>query len=146
MVSTLRDKGKVLIPVFALGRTQELLLLLDEYWEKNSIYRNYGKVYYLNSFARRSNKLFEENTNMMNDRIKKSIEQDGRNPFIFRHVEIPSRAEDWLNVEVNQQPPCVILCSPAMMETGVSRKVLEKIADGEKNKVILTGYCMAVGK
>ena len=82
---------------------------------------------------------------MMNDRIKKSIEQDGRNPFIFRHVEIPNRAEDWLNVDINQQPPCVILCSPAMMETGVSRKVLEKIADGEKNKVILTGYCMAVG-
>ena len=29
--------GKVLVPVFAVGRAQELLVLLDEYWERTNL-------------------------------------------------------------------------------------------------------------
>lgn len=38
----------------------------------------------------------------------------------------------------------MVLCSPAMMENGTSRTVLEMLAGNENNLVILTGYCMAV--
>ena len=45
ITSTLDRNGRVLMPVFALGRAQELLLILDEYWHKHSEYRQYPIFY-----------------------------------------------------------------------------------------------------
>lgn len=143
MASTLNKRGKVLIPVFALGRTQELLLLLDEYWETHSAMKRLGSIVYLNTLAKKSMILFKESINMMNNSIRNAISD--RNPFDFRNVTIPDKVDEWLAGDWGKLPPCVILCSPAMMENGTSRAVLEKLAPGENNLVILTGYCMVVG-
>ena len=59
MFETLRKRGKVLMPVFALGRTQELLLLLDEYWEKHPEMKRHGNIVYLNTLAKKSMMLFQ---------------------------------------------------------------------------------------
>lgn len=144
VATTLNKRGKVLIPVFALGRTQELLLLLDEYWESHSQMKRLGSIVYLNTLAKKSMILFKESINMMNNSIRNAISD--RNPFDFRNVTIPDKVDEWLAGDLGKQPPCVILCSPAMMENGTSRAVLEKLAPGENNLVILTGYCMVVGE
>ena len=47
------------MPVFALGRTQELLLLLDEYWEKHTEMKRHGNIVYLNTLAKKSMMLFK---------------------------------------------------------------------------------------
>ena len=47
------------MPVFALGRTQELLLLLDEYWEKHPEMKRHGNIVYLNTLAQKSMMLFK---------------------------------------------------------------------------------------
>ena len=57
---------------------------------------------------------------------------------------MPDKVDEWLSTDLSKISPCVILCSPAMMENGTSRMVLEKLASGENNRVILTGYCMVV--
>ena len=44
--------GRCLIPVFALGRAQELLLILDEYWSKNHQLQSYP-IYYASSLAKK---------------------------------------------------------------------------------------------
>ena len=48
----------MLLPVFALGRTQELLLLLNEYWDLNPEMKRIGKIIYLNQLAVKSMYLF----------------------------------------------------------------------------------------
>ncbi len=75
--------GRCLLPVFALGRAQELLLILDEYWEAHPRLRNIP-IYYASSLARRSMHVFRTYINMMNDKIKKQF--DISNPFDFRHI------------------------------------------------------------
>lgn len=85
---------------------------------------------------------------MMNESIRMQ-----ENPFDLPNVDIPDPIDSvspfflphrqFLR-DFNKLPPCVILCSPAMMENGTSRDVLERMASGENNLVILTGYCMAV--
>ena len=57
---------------------------------------------------------------------------------------MPDKVDEWLSTDLSKISPCVILCSPAMMDNGTSRMVLEKLASGENNRVILTGYCMVV--
>ena len=89
---------------------------------------------------------------MMNQTIRSRIQD--HNPFDLPNVEIPDNVEEvikkildhkqWLDQEF-PKTSCVVLCSPAMMENGTSRTVLEMLAGNENNLVILTGYCMAVG-
>ena len=90
---------------------------------------------------------------MMNQSIRSQVRD--HNPFDLPNVEIPDNVEEvildflfllqWLDQEF-PKTSCVVLCSPAMMENGTSRLVLEQMADNENNLVILTGYCMAVSR
>ena len=69
-VDTLRKRGKVLIPVFALGRTQELLLLLNEYWEKHPEISRHGNIVYLNPLAKKSMMLFQAHKHTILSRLE----------------------------------------------------------------------------
>lgn len=102
MASTLNKRGKVLIPVFALGRTQELLLLLDEYWETHSAMKRLGSIVYLNTLAKKSMILFKESINMMNNSIRNAISD--RNPFDFRNVTIPDKVDEWVGGRLGETP------------------------------------------
>lgn len=50
--------GRCLIPVFALGRAQELLLILDEYWQKHPELENIP-IYYASVLAKRCMAVFQ---------------------------------------------------------------------------------------
>ena len=58
-MDTLRTRGKDLTPEVARGRTQELLLLLNEYWEKHPEISRHGNIVYLNPLAKKSMMLFQ---------------------------------------------------------------------------------------
>jgi cleavage and polyadenylation specificity factor subunit 3 len=75
--------GRCLLPVFALGRAQELLLILDEYWDSH---KNLQKIpiYYASSLAQKCMKIFRTYVNYMNDKIRKQF--DISNPFVFKYI------------------------------------------------------------
>ena len=50
--------GRCLIPVFALGRAQELLLILDEYWQQNPKIRHVP-IYYASALAKKCLQVYE---------------------------------------------------------------------------------------
>jgi len=51
-------RGKALLPVFALGRAQELLLILDEFWAANPQLHNIP-VYYASALAKKTLAVFQ---------------------------------------------------------------------------------------
>lgn len=52
--SIVRRGGRCLIPVFAVGRAQELLLILDEYWERNAELRSSKiPIYFASQLAKK---------------------------------------------------------------------------------------------
>ncbi|KAJ1673723.1 endoribonuclease ysh1, partial [Spiromyces aspiralis] len=75
--------GRCLMPVFALGRTQELLLILDEYWSKHPEVESVP-IYFASSLAKRCMAVFQTYIHMMNDHIKKQFQKS--NPFRFKHI------------------------------------------------------------
>jgi len=75
--------GRCLIPVFALGRAQELLLILDEYWGQHSELHDIP-IYYASSLAKKCMSVYQTYVNAMNSRIQKQIAIS--NPFVFKHV------------------------------------------------------------
>lgn len=103
--------GRVLMPVFALGRAQELLLILDEYWEKHPQFQTYP-IYYASNLARKCMDVYRTYINTMNDKIKKAMfEGDGRNPWDFRWVRSLKTIDRFEDVG-----GCVMLASPGMMQ------------------------------
>lgn len=124
--------GRCLIPIFALGRAQELLLILDEYWQSHKELQSVP-VYYASSLAKKCLAVYQTYVNMMNERIKKQIAVS--NPFIFKYV---SNLKNTKNFE--DSGPCVMMASPAMLQSGFSRELFEMWCPSPKNGVIIPGY------
>ena len=75
--------GRCLIPVFALGRAQELLLILDEYWAAHPELHEIP-IYYASSLAKKCMAVYQTFVNAMNERIRRQIAVN--NPFVFKHI------------------------------------------------------------
>jgi len=137
--------GRVLMPVFALGRAQELLLILDDYWARHPEYQKIP-IYYASNLARRCMVVYQTYVSAMNDNIKRlfrermaeaelagDVEKGG--PWDFRFVRSLKNLERFDDVG-----GCVVLASPGMLQSGVSRDLLERWAPSDRNGVVITGY------
>jgi cleavage and polyadenylation specificity factor subunit 3 len=58
------------MPVFALGRAQELLLILNEYWAANPQLVGNVPIYYQGNLANRALSVFNTHRNMMGDKLR----------------------------------------------------------------------------
>jgi len=126
--------GRCLIPVFALGRAQELLLILDEYWRgRRDLHR--VPVFYASKLAARALRVYQTYINMMNEHIRRQM--DVRNPFRFSHVANMGSVDD-----VDDVGPCVVLASPGMLQSGVSRQLFDRWCTDPRNGVIIAGYAV----
>ncbi|ANZ73611.1 BA75_01543T0 [Komagataella pastoris] len=132
--STLANGGRVLMPVFALGRAQELLLILDEYWSQHQDLENI-KVYYASDLARKCLAVYQTYINMMNENIRKKFRDTNKNPFQFQYIKNIKNLSKFDDFQ-----PSVVVASPGMLQNGVSRALLEKWAPDPRNTLIMTGY------
>ncbi|KIX07893.1 uncharacterized protein Z518_02547 [Rhinocladiella mackenziei CBS 650.93] len=139
--------GKVLMPVFALGRAQELLLILEDYWQRHPELQKIP-IYYTGNTARKCMVVYQTYINAMNDNIKRifrermaEAEASGNakgvsaGPWDFRFVRSLRNLDRFDDVG-----GCVMLASPGMLQSGMSRILLERWAPDQRNGVIMTGY------
>lgn len=129
-----RRGGKCLLPVFALGRAQELLLILDEYWESCRDLQGIP-IYYASALAKRCMAVYQTYLNMMNDKIQRMAEIS--NPFHFKHVQSIKNVEAY-----EDRGPCVMMASPGMLQNGLSRDLFEMWCGDRRNGCIIPGYCV----
>jgi len=145
ITSILNRGGRVLMPVFALGRAQELLLILDEYWSRHPDFQKIP-IYYASNLARKCMVVYQTYVGAMNDNIKRlfrermaEAEQAGdvgkSGPWDFRFIRSLKNLERFDDVG-----GCVMLASPGMLQNGVSRELLERWAPSDRNGVVITGY------
>ncbi|KAI5208846.1 Metallo-hydrolase/oxidoreductase [Aureobasidium subglaciale] len=147
LTGVLNRGGRVLMPVFAIGRAQELLLILEDYWNRHPEYRKYP-IYYASNLAKKCMLVYQTYIDAMNDNIKSMFQNrlaqtaDGSNgeagaggPWDFRWIRNLKSLDRFDDVG-----GCVMLASPGMLQNGVSRALLERWAPDPKNGVIVTGY------
>ncbi|KAK2174225.1 hypothetical protein NP493_817g02008 [Ridgeia piscesae] len=126
--------GRCLIPVFALGRAQELLLILDEYWGNHPELHDIP-IYYASSLAKKCMSVYQTYINAMNDRIRKQIAVS--NPFVFKHISNLKSMDHFEDIG-----PSVVMASPGMMQSGLSRELFENWCTDKRNGCIIAGYCV----
>ncbi|KAI9752744.1 MAG: endoribonuclease ysh1 [Chaenotheca gracillima] len=137
--------GRVLMPVFALGNAQELMLILDEYWSRHPELEK-TPIYYASNLARKCMVVYQTYIGAMNDNIKRIFRErmaEAENtrhgsqggPWDFKYI----RALKDLG-RFDDVGSCVVLANPGMLQPGISRELLERWAPDPKNGVIITGF------
>ncbi|XP_068634489.1 cleavage and polyadenylation specificity factor subunit 3-I-like [Aristolochia californica] len=130
--SIISQGGRVLIPAFALGRAQELLLILDEYWSNHPELHNIP-IYYASPLAKRCIAVYQTYINAMNDRIRNQFANS--NPFDFKHISPLKSIENFDDVG-----PSVVMASPSGLQSGLSRQLFDKWCSDKKNACVIPGY------
>uniref|UniRef100_A0A2N9HNT7 Metallo-beta-lactamase domain-containing protein n=1 Tax=Fagus sylvatica TaxID=28930 RepID=A0A2N9HNT7_FAGSY len=133
--STISGGGRVLIPVFALGRAQELLLILDEYWSNHPELKDIP-IFYASPLAKRCLTVYETYIHSMNDRIRTQHAAKS-NPFVFKHIS-PLKSIDGFN----DVGPSVVMASPGGLQSGLSRQLFDKWCLDRKNACVIPGYAV----
>ncbi|GMP93209.1 hypothetical protein CsSME_00043145 [Camellia sinensis var. sinensis] len=121
--------GKVLIPTFALGRAQELCILLDDYWERMDLK---VPIYFSAGLTIQANMYYKMLINWTSQKVKDTYAT--RNAFDFKNVSNFDRSL------INAPGPCVLFATPGMISGGFSLEVFKQWAPYEANLVTLPGY------
>jgi len=132
---TLGNKGKVLIPVPAVGRAQEIMLIIDGYMRKGLIKEAPVFIEGMISEATAIHTAYPE---YLARDIRNSILHEGINPFqseYFTIVEHPSARE-----EIIEGRECIILATSGMLEGGPVIEYFKRLAPDKKNTIIFVSY------
>ncbi|KAI6678774.1 hypothetical protein NL676_039570 [Syzygium grande] len=130
--STVSQGGRVLIPAFALGRAQELLLILDEFWSNHPELHNIP-IYYASPLAKKCMAVYQTYINSMNERIRSQFATS--NPFDFKHISPLKSIENF-----NDVGPSVVMASPGGLQSGLSRQLFDMWCSDKKNACVIPGY------
>jgi integrator complex subunit 11 len=134
---TVRDGGKVLIPVFALGRAQELCLLLDTYWERAKL--GYVPLMFASPMVERANAYYRMFVEWTSDYLRKKHVWEGLSGFQYSFVRSMVPEDQRI---IDSPGPCVVFATPGMLHTGYSLELFTKWCSDHRNTVIIPGYCV----
>ena len=132
---TLERKGKVLIPVPAVGRAQEIMLVLDGYMRRGLMKEAPVFIEGMISEATAIHTAFPE---YLGREVRQSILHDGINPFqsdYFTLVEHPNVRQGVIDGE-----PCIVMATSGMLEGGPIIEYFKSLAADERNTVIFVSY------
>ena len=132
---TLERKGKVLIPVPAVGRAQEIMLIIDGYMKRGLMKEAPVFIEGMISEATAIHTAYPE---YLSREVRHSILHEEVNPFqsdYFTIVEHPSIRQTIIDGE-----PCIVLATSGMLEGGPVIEYFKNWASDEKNTIIFVSY------
>ncbi|HET7147907.1 MAG TPA: beta-CASP ribonuclease aCPSF1 [Candidatus Nitrosopolaris sp.] len=132
---TLSEGGKVLIPVPAVGRAQEIMLVIDKEMREGRLIES---PIYIEGMISEASAIHMSYAHYLGYDVRRSVSQ-GINPFeseYFTQVNGLSRRDDLLNDE----SPAIIMATSGMLEGGPSVEYFKEIAPSSKNKIMFVSY------
>ena len=130
-------KGKLIIPAFSLGRTQEIVFVLDKL--KNEGQLPDIKIFVDSPLSVSATDIVRRHPEAFNDNLQDYIKSDP-DPFGFNNLFYIQDAN--VSKELNQiKEPCIIISASGMADAGrVKHHIRNSISDA-RNTVLLVGYC-----
>jgi hypothetical protein len=133
---TVSRGGKVLIPTFAVGRSQEVMIVLEEAIREKRISE---VTVYLDGMIYEATAIHTAYPEYLNSHLRDLIFYHGINPFIsenFVGVDSPSKREE----VIEDSSPSVIIATSGMLNGGPVMEYFKHLASDEKNTIIFVGY------
>jgi KH/beta-lactamase-domain protein len=131
--NTVKQGGKVLIPVFAVGRSQEVMVTLEEYMKS----RLSNIPVYIDGMVYEATAIHTAYPEYLKRRLKTMILR-GANPFLAKNFAKVDTRERIDLAESNE--PCIIVTPSGMMTGGPSVEYFKRMAGNEKDLIIFVGY------
>ncbi len=131
--------GSVIIPAFAVGRTQELIYQLNKYYDRDD-FEEYKRIpIYIDSpMALRATEMYEKNAELFNEETKERI-LSGDNPFRFPNIRYVQTSDESKALNKSNYPK-VIISASGMADAGRIRHHLKHNLWDSRNTVLFVGY------
>ncbi len=136
--------GNLVIPSFAVGRTQEMLYFIREIKERRLVHGHDGfKVYVDSPLAIEATRVFAENYLDCYDTAAMALVQKGINPLTFQGLEVAVTPDDSMAINFDKSPK-VIISASGMCEAGRIRHHLKHNLWRPECTILFVGY-QAIG-
>lgn len=134
--STLNGGGKVLIPVFAVGRAQEIMIVLEEYI-------NHGILkdvpVYIDGMIWEATAIHTAHPEFLSKDLRDQIFHIGKNPFTSEVFKKVTNNEQRQRL-IDSKEPCIILSTSGMLTGGNSVEYFKNLCEDSNNSIIFVGY------
>jgi metallo-beta-lactamase family protein len=138
LLDTCVDKaGKLIIPSFSVGRTQEIVYALNNLYNQNRLPR--VDIFVDSPLAVNATEIYRMHPECFNPQIHEVMERDP-DPFGFNSLHYIRSRDDSKRLN-DIKKPCVIISASGMMEAGRVKHHLANSISDPKNTVLVVGYC-----
>jgi metallo-beta-lactamase family protein len=133
----LKKRGKLIIPAFSVGRTQEILYALNQL----DLERRLPEVpYYVDSpLSIKATEIVKHYPEYFNPTIQRVLETD-HDPFSFPGLSYIKTVEESKLLNFHRDP-CVIISASGMADAGRVKHHINNNVENSRNSILLTGYC-----
>ena len=134
--SVLKEGGKVLIPIPAVGRAQEIMMVIDQYMKSGQLTE---APVFMEGMIQEATAIHEAYPEYLARELRQKILETDDNPFdseYFTNIEHANSREEPLR----EESPCIIIATSGMLEGGPVIEYLRNVAPDKKNKILFVSY------
>lgn len=131
-------RGKVLIPVPAVGRAQEILMVINKYMKEGSLVE---VPVYIEGMISEATGIHTAYPGYLSNNIRDQIIREGMNPFESDYFTVVKQHDS--RDEITEGGPCIIMATAGMMEGGPVMEYFKRLAPDEENGLIFVSYQVA---
>jgi len=132
---TVEKGGKTLIPVPAVGRSQEIMIVLNRYMTQGLLKE---VPIYIEGMIREATAIHTAYPEYLDKKARDQILYQGENPFQSDYFTIVEHPKD--RAGIIEGDPCVILATSGMLEGGPSVDYFKNLAPDERNSLVFVSY------
>ena len=133
---TLKEGGKVLIPIPAVGRAQELMMVIDKYMKSGQLTES---PVFMEGMIQEATAIHEAHPEYLERSLKQKILETDDNPFdseYFTNIEHADSRDEPLR----EDSPCIVIATSGMLEGGPVLEYFRNFAPDKKNKLLFVSY------
>jgi predicted metal-dependent RNase len=138
IANRLLKQGKVIIPVPAVGRAQEIMMVINKYMEEGELTE---VPVYIEGMISEATGIHTAYPGYLSSELRDQILREGRNPFESDYFTVVKQQDS--RDEIAEGGPCIIMATAGMMEGGPVIEYFKRLAPWEENGLIFVSYQVA---
>ena len=133
---TLSEGGKVLIPIPAVGRAQELMMVIDKYMKSGQLTES---SVFMEGMIQEATAIHEAHPEYLERTLRQKILETDDNPFDSEYFTNIEHA-DGRDEPLREDSPCIIIATSGMLEGGPVLEYFRNLAPDKRNKILFVSY------
>jgi metallo-beta-lactamase family protein len=136
VLEAVKKRGKIIVPAFALGRTQSLIYILHKLTDKKEIPRI--PIFIDSPMATEITEVFLKHKNNFDKELLRFFANE-RDPFSFRNLHFTQSVQESKSLN-NRRGPFMVISTAGMCEVGRIRHHLKNSIENRNNTILITGF------